>query len=91
MAQTYAEADKVLVIDDWLMQTGFYSHPSVDLLKLKSCARTERLRTLHERKLTRDDQLHFQTREGPIAEGEIFETINMLQKGPQTHEQLDWK
>jgi hypothetical protein len=72
MAQTYTGADKVLVIDDWLIQTGFYGHPDLDLLKLKSCPWTERLWTLQECILTRKHELHFQTRDGPVAEGEIY-------------------
>jgi len=79
MAQTYKAADKVLVIDDWLTQTGFNGNGSLDLLKLKSCTWTERLWTLQESILTQTHQLYFQTPQGPIAEDQIYGDFTLHQ------------
>lgn len=68
MAETYKAADKVLVIDDWLLQTDFTGNASLDLLKVKSCDWAKRLWTLQESLLTQRDQLYFQSSTVPVHE-----------------------
>ena len=79
MGQTYKAADKVLVIDAWLTETGLAGNERLDLLKIKSSNWTQRLWTLQECLLSQQGQLCFLTPEGPIAEGDIFGNDEMFQ------------
>lgn len=77
MGETYRAADTVLVLDDWLVKTGFDGLSEHNLLKLKSCTWTQRLWTLQEGMLAKEYSLYFQTSVGSISGDDLSSDISL--------------
>lgn len=72
MASTYAGADKVLVLDAWLLQAGLDSMREWNMLKIMASTWAQRVWTLQEAMLPRQHDLFFQSSGGALCEDELF-------------------
>ncbi|KAL9617148.1 MAG: hypothetical protein Q9160_008045 [Pyrenula sp. 1 TL-2023] len=74
MNQSYENAEKTLVIDSWLENIGLDEDNIVNLLKIRSCTWSQRLWTLPEGSLARENGLFFQAGEVPFQADNLFQT-----------------
>lgn len=71
MSSTYETADKVLVLDGWLLQKGFNNMTEWNMLKIKASSWSQRIWTLQEAMLPRPKSLYFQSPDGAKSENEL--------------------
>ncbi|OJD35309.1 sugar transporter stl1 [Diplodia corticola] len=88
MGDTYRFADKVLVLDSWLLTTPMHTYREMNLLRIKCCTWTQRLWTLQETMMARHRGLVFQTCEGAFSE-EDFQELRWHAGHELLHEVLD--